>query len=62
MSRNKLVFFIGFIVLLMPFLGFPPGVKDVFYVIAGLCLVLIAISGHMQRRMAEVNQYERGQS
>jgi hypothetical protein len=50
MSRNKIIFIIGIVVLIMPFLGFPSAWKTIFYIIAGAILVIIAIHGHIRRR------------
>jgi len=58
MSKNKLVFSIGFVLLLMPFLGFPPLWKNFFSVIFGLTLIGLSFSVAAKRR-ASVRRVKR---
>ncbi len=44
MSRESLVFFIGFLIFLVPFLGFPDQYKRYFLIGAGVILMLIGFS------------------
>ena len=49
MSKNKTIFIIGLIVLIMPFLGFPTGFKDIVYMLAGAGLIVLPISNRISR-------------
>jgi hypothetical protein len=49
MSKNKIEFLIGVLVLLMPFLGFPVGLKGVFYVLLGAALIGLSVSRRVER-------------
>lgn len=50
MAHNKYILAIGIITILMPFLGFPSTWRTIYYVLAGLCLVIIAVNTHIQER------------
>lgn len=50
MSKNKLVFSIGLILLVMPLLGFPPLWKNFFSIIFGLTLIALSFSVAAKRR------------
>ncbi len=50
MSKNKLVFSIGLVLLVMPLLGFPPLWKNFFSIVFGLTLVGLSFSVAAKRR------------
>jgi hypothetical protein len=50
MSKNKIVFAIGFILLLMPFLGFPSSWENFLSFMFGLVLVAMSFSVAAKRR------------
>jgi hypothetical protein len=50
MSRNKIILLVGFLVAIMPVLGFPFLWKNIFYAVAGISLVIMAVVGHVRRR------------
>ena len=49
MKRESLIFFLGFVIFVMPFLGLPSTWKRVIYMVCGLVLVLV---GYHLRRLA----------
>lgn len=52
MSKNKIVFTIGFILLLMPFLGFPTSWENFISFAGGLSLIVLSFSVAAKRRAA----------
>jgi hypothetical protein len=48
MPKHSTIIGLGILIALMPFLGFPPIVKDIFYVIAGLVVAIIAYFSNIQ--------------
>ncbi len=48
MSKYSTIIGLGILVALMPFLGFPPVVKDVFFVVIGLAVAVIAYFSNIQ--------------
>ncbi|OHA99712.1 MAG: hypothetical protein A3E93_00785 [Candidatus Zambryskibacteria bacterium RIFCSPHIGHO2_12_FULL_43_12b] len=50
MSKNKIVFFIGVVLLIMPFLGFPPGWKSFIAIVFGITLIFLSFSAAAKRR------------
>jgi len=42
--KNWILLVAGLVTLIMPYLGFPRGVKDFFFVLAGLAILAIAIN------------------
>lgn len=56
MSRESLVFILGFLIFLVPFLGLPQDYKDVVLPIIGAFLMLV---GFMLRRSAYLRSIER---
>ena len=50
MSKNKIVFFIGVVLLIMPFLGFPPSWKSFISIVFGITLVVLSFSAAAKRR------------
>ena len=56
MSKNKLILIIGIAVFAMPFLGFPSSWKTVFYILAGMTLVVIAFISHSRRQVIITQQ------
>jgi len=51
--RNIIVTF-GILIVLMPFLGFPGIVEDVFFVVAGLCIALVTYYGRDSKESHEI--------
>lgn len=56
MSRESLIFILGFFVFLMPFLGLPRSVKDIALIAIGMLVMLV---GFMLRRSAYLRSIER---
>ena len=56
MSRNKIILLLGILIILMPFLGFPLGWKNTFYVIFGLIFITMAVVGHVRRRSPMITE------
>lgn len=56
MKRETLVFFLGLVILLMPFMGIPSAWKQLAYAGVGLVLILL---GYQLRRAAYVRSIER---
>jgi membrane protein implicated in regulation of membrane protease activity len=52
MSKNKIVFVIGVVSMMMPFLGFPSSWEDFFSFAIGLVLVALSFSVAVRRRTA----------
>ena len=52
MSKNKIIFIIGILTVIMQFLGFPSSWNNIFYIIFGLVLIVIAVVSHTMRRSA----------
>jgi hypothetical protein len=50
MSKNKILLFTGILIIIIPFSGFPEFWRRIFFVAAGLFLVMISITRHMKRR------------
>lgn len=50
MSKNRIVFLIGLLLLLIPFTGFPSVWKSFFHIIFGLVLVGLSFSASLKRR------------
>ena len=50
MSKNKIIFIVGILILLIQFLGFPSSWNNIFYIILGLILVVTAVVAHNRRR------------
>lgn len=48
MSKYSIIIGLGILIALMPFLGFPPIVKDIFFVIMGLAVAVIAYFSNIQ--------------
>ncbi|MBI5816850.1 MAG: hypothetical protein HZB09_00275 [Candidatus Yonathbacteria bacterium] len=48
MSKNSAIIGLGILIALMPFLGFPLIVKDIFFVIIGLVIAVIAYFSNIQ--------------
>jgi uncharacterized membrane protein len=44
MSKRLTLLFLGIIIILMPFLGFPSSWKNIFFVVVGLVIVLISLA------------------
>ncbi len=55
MMRETLIFFLGFITILMPFIGVPSMWKRIVYVVLGSILMLV---GYQLRRLAYVRSVE----
>lgn len=55
MSYIKTNAFIGFLVLIMPFLGFPDSWKSVIYFILGLLLIIFGVLRYERSRMRKKN-------
>lgn len=55
MKRATLVFFLGFVIALMPYLGIPSAWKRIIYVSLGLALIL---AGYQLRRLAYLHSIE----
>lgn len=55
MKRESLIFFLGCVIMLLPFLGIPSMWKRIIYVILGLVLVLV---GYQLRRNAYMRSIE----
>jgi hypothetical protein len=53
MTRNKFELCSGFILIIVPFLGFPSPWKTVVYVLIGISFVILASVGHFKRRSEE---------
>jgi hypothetical protein len=51
MSKNRIVFVIGSILFLIPFLGFPSSWKTFFSIVSGLILISLSLSNSIKRRM-----------
>ena len=50
MSKNKIVFLIGFILLITPFLGFPVSWKNFIFFLFGVILIALSFSAATKRR------------
>lgn len=50
MSKNKIIFLIGFILFLMPFLGFQSRWEDFVQIVSGLILLSLSFSVVLKRR------------
>ena len=50
MSKHKVIFIIGIILILMPFLGFPSSWESVFEFVFGVALSLIALAHFVKSR------------
>lgn len=46
MSRNKIIFILGLLLILIPFSGFPSAWKFYFYEASGIILVLLALRNY----------------
>ena len=57
MSRESLIFVLGFIVLATPFLGIPRNVKDILIIIVGAFVMFL---GFLLRRAAFMRSIENG--
>lgn len=55
MKRESLVFFLGMVIVLVPFLGVPSAWKRIVYIMLGLILVLV---GYQLRRRAYLRSIE----
>jgi len=53
MSKNRIIFIVGVIVLLLPISGFPLSWKNFFYVILGLLLIYLSLNSSLKRRKEE---------
>ncbi len=52
MSKNNIIFFIGAVLFLMPFLGFPSLWENFFNIVFGVWLMGLSFSVAIKRRMA----------
>jgi hypothetical protein len=52
MSKNKIILFIGILLVAVPLMGFPPFWNEIFYIVAGIVLIILAVHGHIKRREA----------
>ena len=50
MSRNKIEFILGALLIILPALGLPTSWKNIFYVLIGALLIIFSIIGHFKRR------------
>ena len=48
MSKHSAIIGLGILVAVMPFLGFPPAFKDIFYTLAGLAISVVAYFTNIQ--------------
>ena len=56
MIRQRLIFFIGLWIALLPFLGFPKNFRTVLFVLTGLGLIAISYFMYIQiKAVSEVN-------
>jgi len=55
MSRESVVFFLGLVVLVVPYVGIPPDWKLYIYTAAGVCLMVV---GYMLRHSAYIRSIE----
>jgi len=51
MITNKFIVLLGFLVFLMPFLGFPHSYENIFYITAGLLILALSLLNLWQRRL-----------
>ena len=58
MSKNKIIFIVGLLTIIIQFLGFPSSWNDVFYLILGLILVVVAVISHNIRRKAVLQEHK----
>ncbi len=54
MTRNKIEFFLGILVILLTLPSFPIDVKNVFYMLIGAVLIVFAVIAHFKRRLRAV--------
>lgn len=50
MSKNKIVFILGIVLIVLPFLGFPSAWKTFFMVVIGLFLVSLSFTTSLRKR------------
>jgi hypothetical protein len=55
MPRNKTELTIGILLVIMPFLGLPGTWKTIFYVLAGLGIIIFAFRSHLRRKSSPVS-------
>ena len=57
MTKQRLLFLIGIWVAVLPFLGFPQNIRDVFFLITGLGIILLSYFMYIQiRAITEMDQ------
>jgi hypothetical protein len=61
MSRNKIILLLGLWVALLPYLGFPGGLENLFYVVSGLLISFLAFSALRIRRKSS-DHFEKGRT
>ena len=48
MTKQRLLFFIGIWVAVLPFLGFPAGIRKIFFLMTGLGIILLSYFMYIQ--------------
>lgn len=57
MTKQRLLFFIGIWVAVLPFLGFPQNIRDVFFLVTGLGIILLSYFMYIQiKAISEMDQ------
>lgn len=58
MSKHRILVFTGLWIMILPFLGFPRGLKNTLFVITGSALILLAYAFKRRRRIQRLRKNE----